>query len=104
MAGNKPARFILFQGWRHAIAGFETVSAPWMETASGRQVARVCDLSPHIEIDGVMQPAPAPRFSRTECATPSQPRAEGVDTESVLVESGFSLDEIEQLRKLDVIV
>ena len=37
-----------------------------------------------VEIDGVTQPAPAPRFSRTPAATPTPPRPPGADTDAVL--------------------
>lgn len=32
-----------------------------------------------IEIGGVVQPAPAPRYSHTPCATPTPPKAPGAD-------------------------
>jgi len=38
----------------------------------------------YIEVGGVVQPAPAPRFSRTICETPEAPHAEGEDTHLVL--------------------
>ena len=37
-----------------------------------------------IEIDGVRQAAPAPRFSRTPSASPRSPRPVGADTDAVL--------------------
>lgn len=51
----------------------------------------------YIEVAGVAQPAPAPRFSRTSCATPGAPHAEGTDTKTVLSEWGFGEDEIQSL-------
>ncbi|WP_159819170.1 CaiB/BaiF CoA transferase family protein [Colwellia sp. 20A7] len=48
----------------------------------------------YIQVNGINQPAPAPRFSRSECSTPQAPHAEGVDTQSVLTDWGFSADEI----------
>jgi alpha-methylacyl-CoA racemase len=39
-----------------------------------------------VQISGVSQPAPAPRFSRTPAPTPTVPRLPGEDTEDVLVE------------------
>jgi alpha-methylacyl-CoA racemase len=49
-----------------------------------------------VDVDGVMQPAPAPRFSRTPAEIQSPPR--GPDTEAVLKEWGFSDDEIAALK------
>jgi alpha-methylacyl-CoA racemase len=42
-----------------------------------------------IEINGVTQPAPAPRFSRTPAAPPAPPAAPGSDTEAILREAGL---------------
>jgi alpha-methylacyl-CoA racemase len=52
-----------------------------------------------IEIDGVVQPAPAPRFSRTVPATPTGPRPSGVDTEETLQRWGFTAEEVAALRE-----
>ena len=46
--------------------------------------------------DGVLQAAPAPRFSRTPAARPRPPGAPGADTHAVLVESGATDEEVRQ--------
>lgn len=51
-----------------------------------------------IEIDGVTQPAPAPRFSRTSPPPPNPPSSPGADTESALGDWGFSDARIDELR------
>ncbi|RSD08419.1 CaiB/BaiF CoA transferase family protein [Amycolatopsis eburnea] len=43
-----------------------------------------------VEIGGMVQPAPAPRFDRTPPETPEAPRAKGSDTEAVLAELGVT--------------
>jgi len=50
-----------------------------------------------INVDDVIQPAPAPRFSRTGAEKPSGFRAPGEDTKEVLAAAGFRADEIEAL-------
>lgn len=50
-----------------------------------------------IEVDGVTQPAPAPRFSRSEPQVSHSARSPGQDTAQVLQESGFSDEEISSL-------
>ena len=40
----------------------------------------------YVKVDGVTQPAPAPRFSRSECGMPTTPPAIGADTEAILAE------------------
>jgi alpha-methylacyl-CoA racemase len=48
--------------------------------------------------DGVTQPAPAPRFSRTPSAIQCPPAAPGQHTEEALRDWGFSSTDLEQLR------
>ncbi|EGG30479.1 Alpha-methylacyl-CoA racemase [Aequoribacter fuscus] len=50
------------------------------------------------EVDGVVQPAPAPRFSRTPSEIRHGAHGIGEDTVSVLQAMGFAADEIEQLQ------
>jgi len=52
-----------------------------------------------IDLDGVIQPGPAPRYSDTPTATPSPPRKPGADGEAILSELGYSPDAIGQLRR-----
>ena len=51
-----------------------------------------------INVGGVIQPAPAPRFGRTPCATPAPPARPGADTDAVLAGLGFSPAEVIALR------
>jgi alpha-methylacyl-CoA racemase len=53
--------------------------------------------------DGVLQPAPAPRFSRTTAELGAPPNPRGADTEEVLSDWGFSPAEIDMLKKAGVI-
>jgi alpha-methylacyl-CoA racemase len=52
----------------------------------------------YIEVNGQMQPAPAPRFSHSQSDTPTPPSAEGADTKAVLSEWGFDSDAIASLE------
>lgn len=56
-----------------------------------------------IEIEGVNQPAPAPRFDRTVPSTPESARPAGSDTDSVLSELGFEQQKIDDLRASGVL-
>jgi len=56
-----------------------------------------------IEIDGIAQPAPAPRFSRTKTDIPLHPPKPGEHNRSALLDWGISDTEIEKLKKADVI-
>ncbi len=89
----------------------------WDEIMSGSDVcyAPVLDLSeaphhPHnaarqsfVEVEGVMQPAPAPRFSRTPGAVARPPASPGEHTDDVLVDWGFDTDDIEKLRSIGAV-
>jgi alpha-methylacyl-CoA racemase len=52
-----------------------------------------------IEVDGVTQPAPAPRFSRTRPEVQRPPSKRGEHTREALADWGFSPDEIGRLEK-----
>jgi len=51
-----------------------------------------------VEIDGVIQPAPAPRFSRTQPEIQSSSSIVGENTKEVLIEWGLSAGEIARLE------
>merc|ERR1712232_312776 len=47
-----------------------------------------------VDIDGVTQPAPTPRFSNTATSTPSAPPDVGADTVAVLSAAGMDVDRL----------
>jgi alpha-methylacyl-CoA racemase len=51
-----------------------------------------------LDIDGVFQPAPAPRYSKDRLDRPDPPRREGEDGEDILADLGYEPDDIAQLR------
>jgi len=57
----------------------------------------------YVEVDGVVQPAPAPRFSRTPSAVAHGVRGPGEDTAAVLSAMGFGEREIGELQAAGVI-
>jgi alpha-methylacyl-CoA racemase len=52
-----------------------------------------------VEVDGVVQPAPSPRFSRTPGAISRPPSAPAADTDDALTDWGVSEGEIAKLRE-----
>jgi len=56
-----------------------------------------------VEIDGIVQPAPAPRFSRTVPATPTAPQAITPENTDRALSPWFSKDKIDALRARGVI-
>ncbi|AXV06731.1 Alpha-methylacyl-CoA racemase [Euzebya pacifica] len=51
----------------------------------------------HVEVDGMTQAAPAPRFSATPPAAPTPATTPGTDTRAVLADFGFADAEVEEL-------
>ena len=56
-----------------------------------------------LEVDGVVQPAPAPRFDRTPSEIQGPPASRGEHTEAALLDWGLSRDELTALREADAI-
>ena len=56
-----------------------------------------------LEVDGIMQPAPSPRFSRTVPRVSHSARVVGEDSVAVLKDCGFDDDEISELQQAAVI-
>ena len=56
-----------------------------------------------VNLNGVLQPGPAPRYSRTETDMPAPPRAEGADNDAILSELGYGDAEIAGLKASGVI-
>jgi alpha-methylacyl-CoA racemase len=52
----------------------------------------------HVVIDGVMNPAPAPRFSETPSTLRKVSSSTGEDTEAALSDWGFSREELDVLK------
>jgi alpha-methylacyl-CoA racemase len=53
--------------------------------------------------DGVLQPGPAPRYSRTRCEMGAPGRGRGVDSEAVLGDWGYAPAEIAELKERGVV-
>jgi alpha-methylacyl-CoA racemase len=71
------------------------VLSPWEAAQHPHNVAR----STFVEVDGAVQPAPSPRFSRTPSAISKPPSPPGADTISALVEWGVAEDAVKKLRE-----
>ncbi|WOJ96154.1 CaiB/BaiF CoA-transferase family protein [Congregibacter brevis] len=84
--------------WCELMEGTDVCFAPVLRFTEAPGHSAAVARESYIEVDGVVQPAPAPRFSRTAATVAHGPRANGADTQSVLGAMGFAEQEIASLR------
>jgi alpha-methylacyl-CoA racemase len=84
--------------WCELLEGSDACFAPVLSILEAPQHAHARARQAFIEVDGVVQPAPAPRFERSVPATPKPAPRVGEHTEEVLREAGFSPAQIAALR------
>ena len=88
--------------WCALMEGTDVCFAPVLSIAEAPDHPHARARHAYMDMNGVPQPAPAPRFSRTAGAAFVAPKR-GADTDQVLTEAGFSTAEIDALRVEGVI-
>jgi alpha-methylacyl-CoA racemase len=83
--------------WRELLEGTDVCFAPVLSIAEAAEHPHVKSRATLLDIDGVRQPAPAPRFERSSTATPRIGSHVGADTRAVLAEAGIGGAEIDAL-------
>ena len=83
--------------WCALLEGTDACVAPVLSIAEAPSHPHARARGAYVDLDGVPQPAPAPRFSRTPGAARIAPRR-GEHTGAVLAEAGFTPAEIAALR------
>jgi len=84
--------------WTEAFAGSDACVAPVVSPRDAPAHPHNAARGTFIDVGGVTQPAPAPRFARTPAGPPSPPVRPGSDTREVLAGLGLSQAEINALR------
>lgn len=84
--------------WCARFEGSDACFAPVLDIEDAARHPHNLARGTFIEVDGILQPAPAPRFSRTHAAQPTPPPRPGADTDVALAGWGFAADEIAALR------
>ncbi len=84
--------------WCEIFSGADTCFAPVLSLGELADDPQLRARAAMVDIGGVIQPAPAPRFSRTESAIQGPPAAAGQDTDGVLAALGRTPDQIAALR------
>ena len=84
--------------WTAHFAGTDACVAPVLDMGEAPVHPHNLARRAFLDLDGVFQPAPAPRYSDTILERPEPPRQEGQDGEAILADLGYSTDERARLR------
>jgi alpha-methylacyl-CoA racemase len=84
--------------WCALLEGSDACFAPVLSMSESAEHPQVRARNGLIELDGVLQPAPAPRYSRSQPETPAPPSHPGADTDVALSRWGFSPERIAALH------
>lgn len=90
--------------WCKILEGTDVCFAPVLRFDEAPHHPHNRERNAFVEVEGVMQPAPAPRFSRTSSQIQRPPATPGEHTEEGLFDWGFSREEIKKLREAGVIL
>jgi len=89
--------------WCALLEGTDACVAPVLDMAEAPQHPHNRARGAFVDIDGVTQPAPSPRFSRTAPEVAAAPATPGEHSAEVLADWGWSQDAIAQLKTAQVI-
>jgi alpha-methylacyl-CoA racemase len=89
--------------WCALLEGTDACVAPVLDMAEAPAHPHNAARGTFIEIDGVTQPAPAPRFSRTQPTAGQAAAAPGQHSAAVLADWGWNSESIETLKNAGVI-
>jgi alpha-methylacyl-CoA racemase len=89
--------------WCRIMEGTDVCFAPVLSMTEAPDHPHNRSRQTFVEVDGVTQPAPAPRFSRTPPQIGGPPRTPGADTGQALADWGLADDEIAKLRSVGAI-
>ena len=77
--------------WTAIFEPIDACVSPVLSFAEAPEHPHNAERETYVELGGVMQPAPAPRFSRTPAGTPDAPPTLGADTDEVLADWGVEV-------------
>ena len=89
--------------WCAVLEGSDACFAPVLSFDEAALHRHAKERAAFVEIDGVVQPAPAPRFSRTPAALPRPAVAAGAHSDEILGAAGFDAAAIAALRAQGVV-
>jgi alpha-methylacyl-CoA racemase len=89
--------------WAEVFAGTDACVSPVLDMSEAPVHPHATARNAFIDVGGVVQPAPAPRFGRSAAGTPTPPPKPGADTDTVLSGLGMAAAEVAELRARGVI-
>jgi alpha-methylacyl-CoA racemase len=89
--------------WSALLEGTDACFAPVLDPDEAPRHPHNRGRATFTEVGGVVQPSPAPRFSRTPGGIAGPPPAPGADTDAALADWGFSAGEVAGLRAASAI-
>ncbi len=89
--------------WDEILLGSDVCYAPVLDLNEAPMHPHNAQRDTFVEVEGVVQPAPAPRFSRTPGQVHRAPPAPGEHTEETLTDWGFEAEDIKKLREVGAI-
>ncbi|HUA40463.1 MAG TPA: CaiB/BaiF CoA-transferase family protein [Streptosporangiaceae bacterium] len=84
--------------WEQVFAGTDACVSPVLTLAEAPAHPHALARNAFVDVGGVRQPAPAPRFGRTAAAQPAAPSGPGADTDAVLAGLGLAAADVAELR------
>lgn len=84
--------------WCAVMEGTDVCFAPVLRFTEAPAHAANAERGTYVEVDGVVQPAPAPRFGRTPASVRHGAHGAGEDTDRILTAMGFARRDIEELK------
>lgn len=92
------------EDWRAILEGTDACFAPVLDLNEAAAHPHARSRETFVEIDGIVQPAPQPKFSRTVPDVPTRPPTDyGFEPEAALADWHFSAEKIAALRAAGVI-
>ena len=89
--------------WCEIMEGTDVCFAPVLSIFEAPEHPHNKHRDTFVDVEGIVQPAPAPRFSRTAPAISHGARIPGEDSVDVLADAGFTEEDIDALREKSVI-
>ena len=89
--------------WDEIMAGSDVCYAPVLDLSEAPRHPHNVARGSFVEVDGVIQPGPTPRFSCTPGEVQMPPPAPGQHTMEVLTDWGFSSEDVEKLKDVGAV-